>query len=164
MATNMCATVFCWHLHNANSFLCIGLIFTLSLCFSRLLFTGEYLDILAISCDSFDEATNIDIGRHQKNTHHLASLVRIREWCKTYKVAFKINTVVYTHNLEEDMTQEILELNPVRWKVCSSYIISMFTLTDTQPWQAMWSWRNHLHSSIDQHLLKSGIHKLLCND
>ena len=81
------------------------------------------MDILAISCDSFDEATNIDIGRHQKNIHHLASLVRIREWCKTYKVAFKINTVVNTHNWEEDMTQEILQLNPVRWKVSSTYMI-----------------------------------------
>ena len=80
------------------------------------------MDILAISCDSFDEATNIDIGRHQKNIHHLASLVRIREWCKTYKVAFKINTVVNTHNWEEDMTQEILQLNPVRWKVSSTYV------------------------------------------
>lgn len=80
-------------------------------------FIGEHLDILAISCDSFDEGTNRDIGRFQKNTQHLDCLNNIRQWCKTYKVAFKINTVVNTHNWQEDMTREIQELNPVRWKV-----------------------------------------------
>lgn len=79
---------------------------------------GEYLDILAVSCDSFDEATNRKIGRHQKNVNHLGALSLVRDWCTRYHVAFKINTVVNTENWEEDMTQEILGLNPVRWKVC----------------------------------------------
>ncbi len=78
---------------------------------------GKYLDILAISCDSFNEATNRDIGRHQGNIQHLNCLKNIREWCHMYKVAFKLNTVVNTHNWEENMTEEIEELNPVRWKV-----------------------------------------------
>ena len=78
---------------------------------------GDSLDILAVSCDSFEEATNIEIGRHQKNINHLGALTLVRDWCKTYRVAFKINTVVNTHNCDEDMTQEILDLNPVRWKV-----------------------------------------------
>ena len=81
--------------------------------------TGECLDILAISCDSFNEETNRVIGRHQPKHHHLASLTLVRDWCKRYRVAFKINTVVNTHNWEEDMNQEILDLNPVRWKVCN---------------------------------------------
>ena len=72
---------------------------------------------MAISCDSFDEETNRVIGRHQPKCHHLASLALVRDWCKTYRVAFKINTVVNTHNWEEDVSQEILDLNPVRWKV-----------------------------------------------
>ena len=75
------------------------------------------MDILAISCDSFDEGTNADIGRQQGSKNHLGSLVRVRQWCRDYKVAFKVNTVVNTHNLQEDMSQEILELDPVRWKV-----------------------------------------------
>ena len=78
---------------------------------------GKHLDILAISCDSFNEDTNIEIGRRQGNKSHLSSLFRIREWCHTYQVAFKINTVVNSYNWEEDMSQEILEINPVRWKV-----------------------------------------------
>lgn len=82
--------------------------------------TGEYLDILAISCDSFNEATNIEIGRRQGNTHHVNSVLRIKQWCHSYKVAFKINTVVNTFNWEEDMSEEILNANPVRWKVRTS--------------------------------------------
>lgn len=80
-------------------------------------FLGIHLDILAISCDSFNEGTNIEIGRCQGNKNHLSTLCRIREWCRNYQVAFKINTMVNTHNWEEDMSQEILDLNPVRWKV-----------------------------------------------
>ena len=79
---------------------------------------GASLDILAISCDSFDESTNSDIGRQQGSKNHLNSLVRVRKLCMDYKVAFKVNTVVNTYNWKEDMSQQILELNPVRWKVC----------------------------------------------
>lgn len=78
---------------------------------------GKDLDILAISCDSFDEDTNIVIGRRQGNKHHLHSLHRVRQWCTAYQVAFKINTVVNTHNWREDMSEQIKDLNPVRWKV-----------------------------------------------
>ena len=78
---------------------------------------GEYLDILAISCDSFNEDTNFAIGRHQGSKSHLASLKSVRLWCQQYKVAFKINTVVNIHNVGEDMAEEIMDLNPVRWKV-----------------------------------------------
>jgi len=80
-------------------------------------FAGKDLDILAISCDSFDEDTNIVIGRRQGNKHHLHSLHRVRQWCTAYQVAFKINTVVNTHNWREDMSEQIKDLNPVRWKV-----------------------------------------------
>jgi len=32
-------------------------------------------------------------------------------------VAFKLNTVVNVYNVDEDMTAQINDLNPVRWKV-----------------------------------------------
>ena len=88
-----------------------------SLLHTSLHHAGTCLDILAISCDSFNEATNIEIGRRHGNTHHVNSVLRIKQWCQTYRVAFKINTVVNSYNWEEDMTQEILSANPVRWKV-----------------------------------------------
>jgi len=78
---------------------------------------GEYLDILAISCDSFNEETNQMIGRAQGRKSHVDNLYKIRNWCQQYKVAFKINSVINTFNIDEDMTEEINQLNPVRWKV-----------------------------------------------
>ncbi|NP_001290633.1 radical S-adenosyl methionine domain-containing protein 2 precursor [Esox lucius] len=84
---------------------------------------GEYLDILAISCDSFDEDTNQTIGRAQGTKSHLDNLSKVREWCREYKVAFKINSVINTFNVEEDMRDRITELNPVRWKVFQCLLI-----------------------------------------
>ncbi|KAL0969353.1 hypothetical protein UPYG_G00225990 [Umbra pygmaea] len=84
---------------------------------------GEYLDILAISCDSFDEDTNQTIGRAQGKKSHVDNLLKVREWCRQYKVAFKINSVINTFNVDEDMTEKITELNPVRWKVFQCLVI-----------------------------------------
>uniref|UniRef100_A0A1B6M0I6 S-adenosylmethionine-dependent nucleotide dehydratase RSAD2 n=1 Tax=Graphocephala atropunctata TaxID=36148 RepID=A0A1B6M0I6_9HEMI len=78
---------------------------------------GAYLDILAISCDSFMESTNKAIGRGQGGRSHINKLRQIYDWCVTYRVAFKVNTVVNTYNIEEDMAENIVGLNPVRWKV-----------------------------------------------
>ena len=75
------------------------------------------MDILAISCDSFDEGVNIKIGRHHPKQRHLDILRRVRDWCTKYHVAFKINTVVNSYNKDEDMSEAITELNPIRWKV-----------------------------------------------
>ncbi|KAL4222554.1 Radical S-adenosyl methionine domain-containing protein 2 [Mactra antiquata] len=85
---------------------------------------GSYLDILAISCDSFDPDTNEMIGRQQGNKNHLDNLRRVRRLCYEYKVAFKINTVVNTYNKHEDMVDGIVELNPCRWKVFQCLLIA----------------------------------------
>lgn len=79
--------------------------------------SGDYLDILAISCDSFYEDINQLIGRAQGRKNHIENLYKIRNWCRQYKVAFKINTVVNTFNVDEDMRDNITKLDPVRWKV-----------------------------------------------
>ncbi|XP_005998977.1 S-adenosylmethionine-dependent nucleotide dehydratase RSAD2 [Latimeria chalumnae] len=84
---------------------------------------GKWLDILAISCDSFDEETNRLIGRGQGKKNHIESLNRVRNWCTDYKVAFKINTVINRFNAEDDMNEQITALNPVRWKVFQCLII-----------------------------------------
>ncbi|CAI5696418.1 radical S-adenosyl methionine domain-containing protein 2 [Oreochromis aureus] len=84
---------------------------------------GVYLDILAISCDSFDEATNQLIGRTQGRKSHLDNLFKICSWCKEYKVALKINSVINIFNYDEDMTQQINWINPVRWKVFQCLLI-----------------------------------------
>ncbi|NWJ00050.1 RSAD2 protein, partial [Crypturellus undulatus] len=84
---------------------------------------GEYLDILAISCDSFDEEVNVLIGRGQGKKNHVEKLHKLRQWCRDYAVAFKINSVINRFNIEEDMNEQIKALNPVRWKVFQCLII-----------------------------------------
>lgn len=76
---------------------------------------GEYLDILAISCDSFNEETNIKIGRG--NGDNVSELFRIRDWCLEYGIMFKLNTVICRYNFDEDMTAWVAELSPFRWKI-----------------------------------------------
>ena len=75
---------------------------------------GKYLDILAVSCDSFDENTNLVIGRGKGE--HITQLENVSKWCKKYNVMFKLNTVVNKYNFNEDMNQEIARLQPIRWK------------------------------------------------
>jgi len=47
---------------------------------------GSYLDILAVSCDSFNAETNELIGRQRGSRDHLESLMKVRQWCTQYKV------------------------------------------------------------------------------
>ncbi|KAM6467436.1 S-adenosylmethionine-dependent nucleotide dehydratase RSAD2 isoform 2-T2 [Liasis olivaceus] len=84
---------------------------------------GEYLDILAVSCDSFNEEVNVLIGRGQGKKNHVENLEKLKMWCQKYSVAFKINSVINRFNVEEDMNEKIKALNPVRWKMRNSYLI-----------------------------------------
>ncbi|KAF8202260.1 hypothetical protein BJ912DRAFT_944266 [Pholiota molesta] len=73
---------------------------------------GQYLDVMAISCDSFDAETNTRIGRSDKarKGDHIS---RVFE----RGIQVKINTVVNKHNWQEDMNDNIASLGPSRWKV-----------------------------------------------
>jgi radical S-adenosyl methionine domain-containing protein 2 len=83
---------------------------------------GHNIDILAVSCDSFDEATNIEIGRGSGN--QVTQLYRISEWCRRYGIKFKINTVVCRLNYMEDMNKHIDLLQPFRWKCFQVLIVA----------------------------------------
>ncbi|KAK2763896.1 hypothetical protein FQN54_009515 [Arachnomyces sp. PD_36] len=75
---------------------------------------GFFVDFIAVSCDSFDEKTNNEIGRGSGS--NIQQLCRIKAWCQEYRVGFKMNTFVCSLNWKEDMSVLIGELNPVRWK------------------------------------------------
>ncbi|KAF2789848.1 radical SAM enzyme [Melanomma pulvis-pyrius CBS 109.77] len=83
---------------------------------------GFNIDILAVSCDSFDEATNIEIGRGSGN--QVPQLYKIGSWCRQYGIKFKINTVVCRLNYQEDMNQQIDALRPFRWKCFQVLIVA----------------------------------------
>eukprot|EP00437_Effrenium_voratum_P009184 CAMPEP_0181428090 /NCGR_PEP_ID=MMETSP1110-20121109/16502_1 /TAXON_ID=174948 /ORGANISM="Symbiodinium sp., Strain CCMP421" /LENGTH=592 /DNA_ID=CAMNT_0023551311 /DNA_START=69 /DNA_END=1847 /DNA_ORIENTATION=- len=82
---------------------------------------GEFVDILAISCDSFEEETNVRIGRGTGT--HLLQLENIKHWCDEFQVPFKINSVINVHNIHEDMSAAITRLQPKRWKVFQCLLI-----------------------------------------
>ena len=75
---------------------------------------GQYLDIMAVSCDSFNEATNKAIGRG--NGAHIDKVKELSQMCKDHGIKFKLNTVVNRFNFEEDMNHAIQEIDPFRWK------------------------------------------------
>ncbi|KAF2759856.1 IFN-inducible and antiviral protein [Pseudovirgaria hyperparasitica] len=83
---------------------------------------GKHIDILAISCDSFDEPTNIKIGRGTGN--NVEQLYRVKEWCKEFGIKFKLNTVVCNLNWQEDMNKHISALAPFRWKCFQVLIVN----------------------------------------
>lgn len=57
---------------------------------------GKYLDIMAISCDSFDPETNLKQGRAEGGTDatHIDTVFKVARWAKERGIKVKINTVV----------------------------------------------------------------------
>ena len=98
---------------------------------------GKYIDVLAVSCDSFDEDTNIKIGRGSGD--NVQRLFRIRDWCRRYNVKFKLNTVVCRLNYD-DMAAMVERLQPFRWKIFQVLMVrgendSEETLRDVRDWE-----------------------------
>jgi len=82
---------------------------------------GPYLDIMAVSCDSFNDTTNIKIGRGTGN--HLKTFMDLCEMCREHGVMFKVNTVVNRYNFQEDMNAAIEKIKPFRWKCFQVLIV-----------------------------------------
>ena len=56
---------------------------------------GQYLDMMAISCDSFDAETNVKLGRAEKGKWtHIQRVFQVADWCRDRGIKVKINTVV----------------------------------------------------------------------
>lgn len=75
---------------------------------------GKHIDIIAVSCDSFHEQTNIEIGRGSGD--QVTTLFQVATWCRKHGIKFKLNTVVCRLNYTEDMNQMVEQLQPFRWK------------------------------------------------
>lgn len=83
--------------------------------------TAKYIDIIAVSCDSFNEQVNVQIGRG--SGAHLETVQTVARLCRQHNVKFKINTVVNRYNVHEDMNEQIRALQPFRWKCFQVLII-----------------------------------------
>ena len=80
---------------------------------------GPSIDWAAVSLDSADPRTNVDIGRTlERNAEaYVEHMLKCGDMCRRYGIRLKCNTVVSRCNVDEDMSDTIRRLAPERWKV-----------------------------------------------
>ena len=82
---------------------------------------GEWLDILGVSCDTVNPNINFEQGRRIAGSSlPRDDTIKVKECSAITKelgILFKINTVVTSKNVHEDMSPFINELNVMRWKI-----------------------------------------------
>jgi radical S-adenosyl methionine domain-containing protein 2 len=56
---------------------------------------GQYLDVMAISFDSFDPEVNILLGHAENGLgNHIGHVFQVAEWCRQRNIKVKINSVI----------------------------------------------------------------------
>lgn len=84
-----------------------------------LLANKQHLDWIAVSVDSIDPLTNIEIGRAVRGKEPLSVeyYKEVIDNVKRYGYGLKINTVITNRNYSEDLSDLIAYANPKRWKI-----------------------------------------------
>ena len=82
--------------------------------------SGE-LDLIGLSIDSLNNYTEAKLGRtpllKSKNYSHVQLIKQKIKLIKEFEIAIKINSVVNPLNWDENLTEFIQFINPLRWKV-----------------------------------------------
>lgn len=127
---------------------------------------AQYVDILGISVDSFDDNVNTFIGRSTtsisindnkkrgKTISHLDHLQHVRALCHVHSILFKLNTVVCTANMHEDMSYHIRLLKPYRWKVFQCLVLqgeNSGSKTDIRDATHMTVTNDQFNTFVDRH-------------
>ena len=82
----------------------------------------EYIDWVGISIDASDDRLHYIMGRGTKadlaegRSRHLEAALSAWERCQKLGIRMKLNTVVCKANLDNNMTETVLQLMPERWK------------------------------------------------
>lgn len=82
--------------------------------FRKIISLSPYLDWIALSIDSMDEATEIKLKRGEGE--HIFHCKEIAIWAHELGIRLKINSVITSLNFTQDMKNLIFELKPDRWK------------------------------------------------
>jgi radical S-adenosyl methionine domain-containing protein 2 len=77
----------------------------------------ENLDILGVSIDSPYADTHKAMGRFDKRHEDVNNQLEWLTMARNAGCLVKVNTVVSKYNWQEDLTDIIREINPMRWKV-----------------------------------------------
>lgn len=84
----------------------------------------EKLETIGISVDSLNQETNLRIGRCcKKQVLSQEDLINICNCIKDNNIKLKINTCVSKLNLNEDLSNFILKINPDRYKIFQMMIV-----------------------------------------
>jgi len=79
------------------------------------------LSLLGVSIDSFDDATNLKIGRAARDGRlpRYDEIVRFLQKAAAInpRLQIKINTVVNRFNWQEDLSERMQKINPDKWKI-----------------------------------------------
>ena len=83
----------------------------------------QLIDWIGLSIDASNDEIHAKIGRGMRKdirdsrSQHLVQAMEVWKRCQFYGIKMKLNTVVCTHNVSDDMTDLVLELRPTRWKI-----------------------------------------------
>ena len=84
---------------------------------------GHLIDWIGLSIDASNDTLHAKIGRGLRSdlsrgkSNHLALAKETWKKCQDRGIRMKLNTVVCSHNLDDDMTSLVRELMPERWKI-----------------------------------------------
>ncbi len=103
----------------------------------------ENIDLIGLSIDSLNEDVNYQLGRcltrnnEKIKPYSHVNLIKNRvKLIKKFNIPLKINTVVTCLNWNEDLTDLISNLNPIRWKVLELTLLSgALKFRDIKKWQ-----------------------------
>ena len=83
----------------------------------------QNIDWIGISIDASNDDLHYKIGRGQSKdlqkgfSSHLVDTLPVWDLCKKYEIKMKLNTVVSSVNMDDDMNQLVERLMPERWKI-----------------------------------------------
>ena len=84
---------------------------------------AHLIDWIGISIDASNDKIHKEIGRGMRGdlarqrSHHLEQAKQVWRNCVQRGIRMKLNTVVCKSNIDDDMSNLVLELNPERWKI-----------------------------------------------
>ena len=84
---------------------------------------NHVIDWIGLSIDASNDEIHSKIGRGLRKdlskgrSHHLELAKEVWNDCRSFGIKMKLNTVVCKVNLNDDMSDLVLELKPERWKI-----------------------------------------------
>ena len=100
-----------------------------------------HLDWLGLSIDASNDALHAIMGRgrrgeiKQGTSRHLERCERVLADAKAIGYGIKLNTVVSSVNIDDDMSAFIRRVEPTRWKIFQALPIAGKTTVKSNPWR-----------------------------